>query len=152
MNPHRGKNFSGKLKFLPLQNWDNMGLYAGDISALAAWELLAQDKNANLVDVRTPEEWQAGTPDLARLGKQALFLSWKTNPGYVLNDNFIKQLEEKKLNKDAPIFFLCKGGGRSRESAIAATAAGYKNAYNIISGFEAEGGWKFSQLPQAGAK
>lgn len=127
-----------------------MGNYAGDITAEKVWELLSQEGNATLVDVRTPEEWQqVGTPDLSPVNKSPILLSWKTNPGYVKNENFLPEFEAKNIDKDSKIFFLCKGGGRSREAAIAATASGYKNAYNVVSGFEGEGGWKSSNLPFA---
>ncbi len=125
-----------------------MGLYAGDISALQAWEMLKGEKGATLIDVRTPEEWlEVGKPDLTSLEKKPYFISWRINPGYSINDDFVAQLEFRAKDKDQKIFFMCKGGGRSREAAAAATAAGYDKAYNIENGFEAEGGWKFSQLP-----
>jgi len=40
--------------------------YAGDISAAEAWEKLAADSRAQLVDVRTLAEWNfVGVPDLS---------------------------------------------------------------------------------------
>jgi len=125
-----------------------MGLYAGDISALRAWEMLKDEKGATLVDVRTVEEWQTiGKPDLADLGKNVVYLSWRKNPGYELNHDFIPNLQSQVKDKNQKVFFMCKGGGRSREAAIAMTQLGYSQAYNIENGFEADGGWKSSQLP-----
>lgn len=125
-----------------------MGQYAGDISARQAWETLENEKGATLIDVRTIEEWQTvGQPDLDNLGKKTIFLSWRKNPGYELNEEFVSNIESRLPSKDEKVLLLCKGGGRSREAAIALTAAGYSQAYNIENGFEAEGGWKFSQLP-----
>jgi rhodanese-related sulfurtransferase len=53
--------------------------------------------------------------------------------------------------------FLCRSGVRSHAAAIAATQAGWKEAYNILEGFEGDknaegqrnsvGGWKFARLP-----
>src|SRR5688572_27555594 len=116
-----------------------MGLYAGDISARRAWEMLENEKGATLIDVRTIEEWQnVGQPDLNDLDKKTIFLSWRTNPGYELNPEFVQTLNSSLPNKDDKVFLLCKGGGRSREAAIALTAAGFSHAYNIENGFEAE--------------
>ena len=124
-----------------------MGLYAGDISAAAAWEMLSADGKSTLVDVRTPQEWAViGVPDLSKIKKQPLLLSWVNND-YSANGNFLGELEAQGFGKDDKLFFMCKGGGRSQAAAIAATAAGYKNAYNVANGFEAQSGWKASNLP-----
>jgi rhodanese-related sulfurtransferase len=45
--------------------------YAGDISAVEAWDKLKADPGAQLVDVRTVAEWNfVGLPDLSYLGRQ----------------------------------------------------------------------------------
>jgi rhodanese-related sulfurtransferase len=53
--------------------------------------------------------------------------------------------------------FLCRSGVRSRDAAIAMTAAGFKACYNVASGFEGDkdaaghrgtvSGWKVDGLP-----
>ena len=45
-------------------------------------------------------------------------------------------LGQKGVSRDAPLYFICRSGNRSRQAAIAATAAGYARAYNIAHGFE----------------
>lgn len=133
-------------------------LYAGDVTPQAAWEALQADKTAQLIDVRTAPEWTfAGLPNLDTLGKQTETLSWKFYPQYDLNPDFIAKLEQRHPDKSAPLYFLCKTGGRSTDAAIAATQAGYKAAYNVAGGFEGDmnnqrqrgtsSGWKAAGLP-----
>ena len=53
--------------------------------------------------------------------------------------------------------FLCRSGGRSHETAIAASEAGYRDVYNVLEGFEGPlddehhrgslGGWRSAGLP-----
>lgn len=133
-------------------------LYAGDVSPAEAWEALQADKTAQLIDVRSAPEWAfAGLPNLDNLGKQTVTLSWKFYPNFDLNPDFIAKLEAQHPNKSAPLYFLCKTGGRSTDAAIAATQAGYTAAYNVTGGFEGDmnnnrqrgqvSGWKASNLP-----
>jgi len=133
-------------------------LFAGNVSPQEAWDALQANPNAQLVDVRTQPEWVfAGLPDLASLGKEAHTVSWKLYPNFDLNPQFLAQLEARVPDKSAPVYFLCKTGGRSTDAAIAATTAGYTHAYNIVDGFEGDmnhhrqrgkvSGWKAAALP-----
>ena len=132
--------------------------YAGDVSPADAWNALSQTPSAQLVDVRTQAEWSfAGVASLDSLGKTVKTISWKFYPNYEMNTRFIEQLEQAAADKTAPLYFLCKTGGRSTDAAIAATAAGYTQCYNIEGGFEGDintnhqrgqvNGWKASRLP-----
>lgn len=132
--------------------------YAGDVSPADAWNALSHTSSAQLVDVRTQAEWSfAGVASLDSLGKTVKTISWKFYPNYEMNTRFIEQLEQAVADKTAPLYFLCKTGGRSTDAAIAATAAGYTNCYNIEGGFEGDintnhqrgqvNGWKASRLP-----
>jgi len=132
--------------------------YGGEVSPLEAWERLKSDKKAVLVDVRTPPEWMfSGEPDLSSLGKEALKVSWKTFPSYTLNDQFSAAVKAAGISAEAPLFFLCRTGGRSLDAACAMTAEGYTGCYNITDGFEGPldttrrrgtiSGWKASGLP-----
>jgi rhodanese-related sulfurtransferase len=117
------------------------GGYAGDVSARDAWESLAKIAGATLVDVRTAAEWAyVGIPVLNSIGKSTLLVEWDEFPSGALVPDFLGRLQAS-LDKagvadDAPIFFICRSGNRSRHAAIAATAAGYTRAYNIAHGFE----------------
>lgn len=125
-----------------------MGLYAGDITAADAWDLLSREQGAVLVDVRTSPEWKtAGVPDLSSIKKEAVFLSWRNYPNYDVNENFIAQIDALNIPKDEKIIFLCKVGGRSAEAAMTMSQLGYTNCYNFIGGMDDKSGWKESNLP-----
>ena len=135
--------------------------YAGDLDARAAWEALAQDPAAQLIDVRTMAEWNfVGVPDLAALQRQAVLCEWQrfppeANPAFV--EEVGQALKRTSYRPHAPLYFLCRSGARSRAAAIAMTQAGYGPCFNIRDGFEggldasrhrgASGGWKASALP-----
>ena len=132
--------------------------YAGDLSPREAWELLEQEHDAVLVDVRTRAEWSyVGIPELADLGRHALLIEWTTFPEGRRNPDFVAQLEEAGALPEAPVIFLCRSGQRSIGAAEAATAAGFGRAYNVLEGFEgpldgerhrgAAAGWKAAGLP-----
>jgi rhodanese-related sulfurtransferase len=133
-------------------------LYAGDISPAEAWSALTQNESSQLVDVRTQAEWAfSGIPSLDTIKKTVKTISWKFYPQFNVNPDFVAQLESAVPDKTTPLYFLCKTGGRSTDAAIAATAAGYQNCFNIEGGFEGDinsnhqrgqvNGWKASRLP-----
>lgn len=122
--------------------------YAGDVTAVECWEMLASDKEATLVDVRTKAEWgYVGVPDVSKISNSSAYISWRLYPFMQVNPEFAHEFEQHLDNKDAPIFLICKSGGRSREAAIEMTARGYTRCYNVVDGFEGLGesgasGWK----------
>ncbi|UVE96635.1 rhodanese-like domain-containing protein [Dietzia sp. B32] len=133
-----------------------MSDYAGDLSPSQAWDLLASDPDAVLVDVRTSAEWQwVGGADLSELGKRTLGIEWMTSAGQP-NERFVEHLGEAGVDTQAPVLFLCRSGGRSAAAASLATAAGYRTAYNVAEGFEGDpdaaghrgtvNGWKVAGL------
>ena len=102
--------------------------YAGDVSVLSAWDALQSDAAATLVDVRTEAEWvYVGVPDLTDLGKSPALVAWDEFPSGSLVPDFsgrlVGELERRNIGKDAPLYFICRSGNRSRKAAIAATAA-----------------------------
>jgi rhodanese-related sulfurtransferase len=135
--------------------------YAGDVPPGETWNRLVRDAAAQLVDVRTSAEWNfVGVPNLAPLGRDALFCEWQHFPS-APNPEFVQEvidaLKQTGYRPGAPLFFLCRSGGRSRAAAIAMTEAGYGPCFNVAEGFEgrldSEGhrgkkeGWKASGLP-----
>ena len=124
--------------------------YAGDVAPGLAWQLV-QSGQATLVDVRTAEE-------LHYVGRVpgALHIEWAKGREQVRNDRFLEQLAEA-VPPDRQVLFLCRSGGRSVSAAKAATAAGYRSAWNILQGFEGPldtqkqrgriGGWRAAGLP-----
>ena len=136
------------------------GDYAGDVTAAAAWETLTGELAAVLVDVRTEVEWNLiGKPDLSSVHKEPLYLQWVKMGG--VNKNFVPELkaalEERGVAQDAPIYFMCQSGGRSKMAAMQCTEIGYTRCYNIADGFEGDldehrhrnsvSGWKVAGLP-----
>lgn len=87
-------------------------------------------KTAQLLDVRTPQEWEAGK------------IASSNCINY--NDATFKQKIEK-LDKNKPVFVYCAAGGRSSKAAPILQQAGFKYIYNLTGG-----GYK--DLANAGVK
>lgn len=132
--------------------------YAGDVDVSVAWEAVKSDPNAVLVDVRTKAEWNfVGIPDLSEAGKEPVLVEWQIYPSMEANPEFVDSVRAAVSDPQAPVYFLCRTGGRSRAAAIAMTGAGYAHCYNVSDGFEGphDGhrhrgtslGWKASGLP-----
>ncbi|MGN8244691.1 rhodanese-like domain-containing protein [Cellulomonas soli] len=133
--------------------------YAGDLTPQQAWDLLAADPDAILVDVRTDAEWRyVGVPDLRRLDRQAALVEWVSYPSGQPNPQFLTQVAATGAapGDGRALVFLCRSGQRSVGAAQAATAAGFGPAYNVLEGFEgATGddghrgheGWRAAGLP-----
>ena len=55
--------------------------YKGDVTPKEAWDVLARDKSAVLVDVRTLAEWKCvGVVDLSGLSKNSILIEWVSFP------------------------------------------------------------------------
>ena len=136
------------------------GEYAGDVGCQDAWSALESDPAAVLVDVRTQVEWQLiGQPDLTSLNKEPVYLQWVTMQG--VNKDFLAELqtelENRGVAKDAPLYFMCQSGGRSKMAAMQCTGLGYTQCFNVAEGFEGDldeqqhrnsvSGWKVAGLP-----
>jgi rhodanese-related sulfurtransferase len=90
-----------------------------NLASPAAFEKLMQDENAQLVDVRTPEEYAEGHL------KNALNIS-------ISFDNFESQLEI--LDKNKPVLVYCKMGGRSAKAAAKLKELGFKSISDLDGG------------------
>jgi rhodanese-related sulfurtransferase len=125
--------------------------YAGSLDPAEAWALLQHDATARLVDVRSRAEWEF----VGRV-PGAVEIEWKGWPGMIPNAAFLDTLAGT-VDRAAPLLFLCRSGGRSHDAALAATAAGFTNCYNVLQGFEGDrdaaahrntvGGWRAAGLP-----
>ena len=123
--------------------------YAGALLPAEAHDLMRG--GAKLIDVRTLAElhFVGSVP-----GSEAI--EWNTYPEGQRNPAFLEQLAEA-VRKDEAVMFLCRSGVRSHHAAIAATEAGWSEAYNILEGFEGDkdatghrnvaGGWRKAGLP-----
>lgn len=128
-----------------------------EISPRQAWDKLAGDKTAQLVDVRTQPEWlYVGEPDIEDLGKAVAKISWHIFPEMSVNPDFLDRLRAT-FHPTQPVIFICRSGGRSLAAAKAAVEAGYARSFSLAGGFEGdvdeEGhratkvGWKAEGLP-----
>jgi rhodanese-related sulfurtransferase len=142
---------------------ETIDAYAGDLAPKQAWDLLAQESAAVLVDVRSQPEWSfVGIPDLSGLKKRPLLVAWQSynpaaKPPMVPNADFAASVEAAEIDKSAPVIFLCRSGVRSKAAAIAMTKRGFRRCYNLAGGFEGPhddahhrgrlSGWKAAGLP-----
>jgi len=131
--------------------------YAGDLSPEAAWEILRDQPDAVLIDVRTVPEWQfVGAPDLSTIGKDTLFIEWQHYPKMTINEGFAEAVRAQGVKPGQTVISICRSGVRSIASSKALTAAGFTACYNVLEGFEgdkneasqrgAKGGWRYRGL------
>lgn len=119
-----------------------------DIISTESAKLLKENPDSILVDVRTENEWrEIGIPDFENEGLNNTMLLNTIIAGQDLdmNDSFGNYLLDNIEDKDAPIMFICKSGGRSSLAAYLAGKLGYNKCYNIVDGFEGNSlgrGWK----------
>ncbi len=134
--------------------------YAGAVTPEEAYDLLQQNPQVILVDVRTNAErdW-VGRVSIAESQHKAV--QWSTYPGGVPNPEFLNELAHALPSKESIVLFLCRSGVRSRHAAKLATENGYSQCYDILQGFEGDkdhhghrktvGGWCSAALPWVGA-
>ena len=101
--------------------------YAGDVTSTEAWEMLARETDAVLVDVRTEFEWrQVGVPRLEDLGKEVVTVSWQFYPDMRQNPEFVAELRQKGVAPEAKVLLICRSGNRSKWAAQALTVLGFE--------------------------
>ena len=125
--------------------------YEGSLLPAEAHAILQNQTGAKLVDVRSRAEL-----DFVGRVPGSVEIEWKSYPGMRPNPQFLDQLKQQ-VPADAVVMFLCRSGGRSHETAAAAAQAGYRDAYNVLEGFEGDrdagghrnttGGWRARGLP-----
>jgi rhodanese-related sulfurtransferase len=83
------------------------------------------EENIQLIDVRTPEEHNAG-----KIGNAS-------NIDFY-SDDFQSQLE--KLDKTKPVMLYCASGGRSGKAASMMNSMGFTEVYDLSGGYN---GWPY---------
>ena len=114
-----------------------------NINSKEAFDLLKEDKNAVLIDVRTNKEHlEVGIPDLREIGKDTFKIEWRNSilPGSrkrFLNDfnNNLSHHDEGKY------LFICRSGIRSNFAALTVEESFKSGNYNgkcfnVEDGFE----------------
>lgn len=95
---------------------------------------IKNNKRIQLVDVRTPGEFNAGHLDQA---ENIDFLDRKFSE------------EIKSLDKNKPTYVYCKSGNRSGRAMNAMLNAGFTKVYNLNGGYMA---WEAAKLPTSNSK
>lgn len=103
--------------FLSCQGQPSVSVQTIDSKSFA--EKLKADKDPQLLDVRTPEEFSSGHID------NAANVNWNS-------DDFASKAE--KLDKSKPVFVYCKVGGRSAQAANKLAEMGFTKVYNLEGG------------------
>lgn len=127
-----------------------------EIAPSAAYTALQHNEAATLIDCRTQAEWiYVGTPDLSGLGKQLACLEWQGMDGQP-NRQFAQQVADA-LDKETPIYIICRSGARSAAACQALAKVGFVSLFNVTGGFEGDpdaaghrgqtNGWKAEGLP-----
>ncbi len=123
-----------------------------EIKQLSSKELknfLSKNKNVELLDVRTQDEWDnIGRPDGEKLGLKTHFVTIVRSPDPSANKEFVEEVK-RKIDPKKQLLIICKAGGRSMMTAQLLSQEQIK-CVNISDGFEGNGenpGWKQEYLP-----
>jgi rhodanese-related sulfurtransferase len=110
---------------------------------------LNNNKNTELLDVRTQVEWDnVGRPDGENLGLKTHFITIVRSPDPAANKKFIEEVK-KVTDSNKNLLVICKAGGRSMMASQLLSQEKI-NCINISDGFEGNGedpGWKNEGLP-----
>lgn len=90
-----------------------------DLDPKAFSEKISATPNAQIIDVRTPQEFAGAHLD------NAINIDW-------LGDNF--EANAQKLDKTKPVFVYCKTNNRSPQAATKLEELGFKTIYNMQGG------------------
>ena len=130
------------------------------VSPNQAFEILQEQSNAILVDVRSSMEFLfVGHP------KGAVHIAWIDEPDWEINPNFATEIRKLLLGgvcgdveKSHPaVILICRSGNRSFDAGKLLLESDFDNVYNIDEGFEGNlndkhqrstiGGWRYHDLP-----
>lgn len=95
-----------------------------------AYNALINDETIQLIDVRTPEEFEAGT-----IGKAQ-------NIDY-LSEDFTVGLDV--LDKTQPVYVFCRSGNRSEKARQIMLDLGFTEVYDLNGGYNAWSTWEAAQ-------
>jgi len=110
---------------------------------------LTDNKNVELLDVRTQDEWdKVGKPDGEKIGLTTHFVTIVRSPEPSANKDFIEEVK-KIIDPNKELLVMCKAGGRSMMASLLLSQEKI-NCINVSDGFEGNGedpGWKNEGLP-----
>ena len=87
-------------------------------------ELVSSNDDEQILDVRTPNEWNSG------IIAEAHTINW-------FESTFAQEVE--KLDKNKPVLIYCASGGRSAKAMAKLQKMGFTEVYNLLGGMNA---WK----------
>jgi rhodanese-related sulfurtransferase len=112
-------------------------------------DFLTDNKNVELLDVRTQDEWDnVGKPNGEKLGLKTHFVTIVRSPEQSANKDFIEKVK-KVIDSNKELLVMCKAGGRSMVASQLLSQENIK-CINVSDGFEGNGenpGWKNEGLP-----
>ena len=94
-------------------------------------QMLRNEKNPQIIDIRTPQEYKSGHI------KGAILINF-------YDPNFAKNVEKAGLDKNKPIYIYCRSGNRTGRSIKIFQKLGFKHIVNLGYGLNE---WKHLQLP-----
>ena len=110
---------------------------------------LIDNKNIELLDVRTQDEWdKVGKPDGEKIGLKTHFVTIVRSSEPSANKDFIEEVK-KIIDPNKKLLVMCKAGGRSMTASLLLSQEKI-NCINVSDGFEGNGedpGWKNEGLP-----
>ena len=145
----------------PLQTGLNL---VKNINSKEAFDLLKEDENSVLIDVRTNKEHlTVGIPDLRKIGKKTYIIEWRNSIFPGSRKSFLNDFNKNVIHLDkGKYLFICRSGIRSNFAALIieeSFKSGNYNGkcFNIEDGFEGHEqplgypqkptGWKNLGLP-----
>ena len=110
---------------------------------------LSNNKNVELLDVRTQDEWDnVGKPDGGKIGLKTHFVTIVRSPEPSANKDFIEEVK-KVIDPNKELLILCKAGSRSMMASQLLSQENIK-CINVSDSYEGNGenpGWKNEGLP-----
>jgi rhodanese-related sulfurtransferase len=110
---------------------------------------LTNNKNVELLDVRTQDEWDnVGKPNGEKIGLKTHFVTIVRSQDLSANKDFIEKVK-KVIDSNKELLVMCKAGGRSMVASQLLSQENIK-CINVSDGFEGNGenpGWKNEGLP-----
>jgi len=95
------------------------------------YQMLNNEKNPQIIDIRTPQEYKSGHI------KGAILINF-------YDPDFAKNVEKAGLDKNKPIYIYCRSGNRTGRSIQIFQRLGFKHIVNLGYGLNE---WNRLQLP-----
>jgi rhodanese-related sulfurtransferase len=126
-----------------------------------AHDFLLAHPEAVFVDCRSEAEYfLVGHALVERPGQEPLrphHICWADELKLEVNTHFVEDVRRVAGDTDRPVVIICRSGRRSVSAGEALEAAGWRDVYNVLEGFEGPldekfrrgttSGWRFAGLP-----